>query len=468
VKCFFDVFEIVVLPKWLWSGLWCLGLILALANRQAQAQSISETPVKRNQALERSVSGQQAAKSITLFVGQVKVIDRASSNVIRVAVGNGSLLKANVIDNRQIVLLGEGAGETTVYLWMRDGSESSFKVVIHPQDLERVRRDIQSLFEDLPEITIRVVGQKLWLEGAYRDGSAASRVQRVLAMYPGVLNLIQDDLPNVRPVRLDPMIHLDLRVVEVRKRALDQLGINWASSADGPTFATSVAAHTQGHWEGLTKQGFPVVNSGQRSASFLGLASQITSVLQFLEQNGDSWTLAEPRLSCKSGGKSKFVAGGEIPIPVATGIGQTSVVYKQYGVVIEFNPVSDAQGNIESGIEVEVSEPDPRNSNQGFVAFTTHRTTTQVALKHNTPLVISGLLRQQRVKSIDGVPGLSKLPVLGGIFRAQQDRNEETELLVVVTPRLVTADSALNTTSLQRSQLLLDENRPQLQKRLEK
>jgi pilus assembly protein CpaC len=161
------------------------------------------------------------------------------------------------------------------------------------------------------------------------------------------------------------------------------------------------------------------------------------------------------------------VAGGEIPIPVATGMGQTSVVYKQYGVVIEFNPVSDAEGNIESSIEVEVSEPDPRNSNQGFVAFTTNRTTTQVALKHNTPLVISGLLRQQRVKSMDGVPGLSKLPVLGGIFRTNEARNEETELLVVVTPRLVTADSPLNATGVQRAQLMLDENRPRVQKRLE-
>ena len=464
VTYFLEAIKSVVSPQW-----WCLGLLcLGFATGPAQAQVVMAGPGKKSQVLEHSAPMQQPLKAMALFVGQVKVIDRAHSNVVRVAVGNGGLLKANVIDNRQIVLLGEAPGETTVYLWMKDGSESLFKVLVHPQDIERIRREIQSMLEDLPEITVRSVGQKLLLEGAYRDTSAASRVQRVLAMYPQVLNFIADDVQNARTVRVDPMIHLDLRVVEVRKRALDQLGINWASSADGPTFATSVAAHTRGNWEGLTKPGFPIMNGQQRSASFLGLATQITSVLQFLEQNGDSWTLAEPRLSCKSGGKSKFVAGGEIPIPVATGMGQTSVVYKQYGVVIEFNPVSDAQGNIESGIEVEVSEPDPRNSNQGFVAFTTHRTTTQVALKHNTPLVISGLLRQQRVKSMDGIPGLNKLPLFGGIFRSQQDRNEETELLVVVTPRLVTTESSLNVTGVQRSQILLDENRPLLQKRLEK
>lgn len=408
----------------------------------------------------------QSTRALVLFVGQVRVIDRAHSNVVRVAVGNGGLLNAKVVENRQIVLLGLGAGDTTVHLWMKDGSETSFKVVIHSEDIERIRKEVQTLMQDHPEIQVRALGNKVLLEGAYRDVGVAARVRSVLTRYPDVLNLVQDDLPAVKPIRLDAMIHLDLRVVEVRKRALDQLGIKWANSADGPMFATSVLGYSNATWAAQGKPGYPAVNTTRPAVGYLGWASQITSALQFLEQSGDSWTLAEPRLSCKSGGKSKFVAGGEIPIPVSMGLGQTSVVYKQYGVVIEFNPVADAEGNIESGIEVEVSEPDPRNSNQGFVAFTTNRTTTQVALKQNTPLVISGLLRQQGVKAMDGIPGLSKLPVLGGMFRTHEARNEETELLVIVTPRFMSADSPANSSAMNRAQALIEENLPLHQQRL--
>ncbi len=404
--------------------------------------------------------------SINLFVGQVKVIDRARNNIVRVAVGNGSLVKANVVDERQIILIGEGAGETTIHLWMKDGSERSFTVMVSPEHAARVKAELQELLLDYPEIQSRLAGNKILVEGRYRDANASRRVKSVLAKYREVVNLISDDFGDVKPVRVDPMIYLDLRVVEVRKRALDQLGIKWASTADGPTFATSALGYANSPWPGQAKPGYPGVNTGRPAVSYLGMASQITSALQFLEQNGDSWTLAEPRLSCKSGGKSKFVAGGEVPIPVTTGIGQTSVVYKQYGVVIEFSPVADAEGNIESMIDVEVSEPDPRNTNQGFVAFTTNRTSTQVALKQNTPLVISGLLRQQGFRSMDGIPGMSKIPVLGGLFRANEERREESELLVVVTPRLVTSESAVNTEAIAKAQAHVDAMRRDFKLRL--
>ena len=447
---------------------WCVLAVFCLGGRPAPAQTQSPG----NQDLVNAVSGEAplqasaASRPLLLFVGQVRVIDRSRSNVVRLAVGNGGVVKASVVEGRQIVLLGEGPGETTVHLWMKDGTETSFNVMVHTEDTERIRKEVQTLLKDHPELQIRAVGNKLLLEGAYRDAATAARVRSILMKYPDVLNLVQDDLQNIKTIRMDPMIYLDLRVVEVRKRAIDQLGIKWANSADGPSFATSVLGYANAPWPAQNKPGFPPVSTSRPAVGYLGLASQITSALQFLEQSGDSWTLAEPRLSCKSGGKSKFVAGGEIPIPVSAGLGQTSVVYKQYGVVIEFNPVADSEGNIESSIDVEVSEPDPRNSNQGFVAFTTNRTTTQVALRQNTPLVISGLLRQQGAKAIDGVPGLSKLPVIGGMFRTNESRNEETELLVVVTPRLVTSDSPLNTASVNRSQAVIDEFRPQLKKRL--
>jgi pilus assembly protein CpaC len=180
-------------------------------------------------------------------------------------------------------------------------------------------------------------------------------------------------------------------------------------------------------------------------------ATTITSALSFLEQNGDAWTLAEPRLSCRSGGASEFLAGGEIPIPVGQGFGVVSVEYKKYGVMIEFKPVADGNGNIDSHLLIEVSEPDTRNANGGFIAFTTNRTETQVALKQGEPLVISGLLRQKSDKSSDAIPGLGRLPLIGLLFGAKEARTELTELFVIATPRVVTPDSAMNRTGLDRA-----------------
>jgi pilus assembly protein CpaC len=127
------------------------------------------------------------------------------------------------------------------------------------------------------------------------------------------------------------------------------------------------------------------------------------------------------------------------------------VQYKQYGVVIEFTPVADGNGNVESGIVVEVSEPDPRNSNQGYVAFTTNRAETQVALKEGEPLVIAGLLRQKVDKSGDGLPALGRIPALGYLFGSREARTEQTELFLIVSPRVVTPDSALNRTGLDKA-----------------
>lgn len=434
----------------------------------ALAAPAATAPVPRASALPLPLpQADDTWRAMTLFVGQAKVVERARSNIVRVAVGNGSLLKATVIEGRQIVLLAEGVGETSVHLWLSDGTETAFNVLIHSQHTSRIQAELRNLLRDLPEVQSRVVGSKILLEGRYRDATAARRIKGLLAKYPEVLNLVADEFSETPPIRVEPMIHLDLRVVEVRKRALDQLGIKWATTAEGPAFATAALGYANAPWPAQGRTGFPPVSTGHPVAGYLGLATQITSALQFLEQSGDSWTLAEPRLSCKSGGKSKFVAGGEIPIPVSTGVsGQTHVVYKQYGVVIEFNPVSDPEGNIESKIDVEVSEPDPRNSNQGFVAFTTNRTTTQVAMRHNTPLVISGLLRQQGFQSLDGVPGLSQVPVLGAMFRSREHRSEESELLVVVTPRLITPEAPLNSERVERGQAHVDELRSRFRQRL--
>ncbi|MFZ5549844.1 MAG: type II and III secretion system protein family protein [Pseudomonadota bacterium] len=399
-----------------------------------------------------------------MAVGEVTTI--GLPGVARIAIGNGSLVKATVVDDREIVLLAEAPGQTIMHVWLRNGRQLSYELQVQAVRGARVLEELQALLKETPGISARLVGERVVMEGRYPNAESAARLKMLATNFPQVLNLVPESPADADPLQLDRMVQIDLRVVEVKKRALDQLGIKWAGSANGPTFATNVLGYSNTPFRPET--GFAPVNTAHPIATYLGLATQITSALQFLEQNGDAWTLAEPRLSCRSGGSSEFLAGGEIPIPVGQGFGVVSVEYKKYGVMIEFKPVADANGNVDSHLVIEVSEPDTRNANGGFIAFATNRTETQVALKQGEPLVISGLLRQKADKSSDAIPGLGRLPFLSLLFGAREARTEQTELFVIATPRVITPDSALNRSAMEKADKLAAETDTHTRARLER
>lgn len=391
----------------------------------------------------------EANPSRTLAVGDVSTINLPG--VVRIAIGNGALLKATVVDDREIVLIAEQAGRTAMHVWLKNGRQLSYEVEVLATRPSRVLDELQSLLKETPGLSARVVGERVVIEGRYQNSQVAQRIKTLSGSFPQILNLVPERPVDADPLQLERMVQIDLRVIEVKKRALDQLGIKWASTAAGPTFATNALVYSNTPWRPDTTNGFPPVNTSNPIYSYLGMASQITSALRFLESRGDAWTLAEPRLSCRSGGKADFLAGGEIPIPVAQGNGAVGVQYKQYGVRIEFKPQADGEGNVDSGLMVEVSEPDARNSNGGFIAFATNRTDTQVAMKESEPLVISGLLRQRSERSSDAVPGLGRIPLISNLFKSREHTTEQTELIVVATPRIITPDSALNRLALEKA-----------------
>ena len=369
-----------------------------------------------------------------MAVGEVGTIGLPP--IARIALGNGAVVKATVVDDREIVLLAEAPGETQMHVWLKSGRQISYQLKVEAVRSARVLEDLQALIQAVPGITARLVGDRVVMEGRYPDAETATRMNKLAASFPQVLNLVAERPADADPLQLERMVQIDLRVIEVKKRALDQLGVKWGASANGPTFATNLLGYSNTPWRPSDNVGLPPVSTAVPFRSYFGLATQLTSAINLLEQNGDAWTLAEPRLSCRSGGEATFLAGGEIPIPVSQGLGAVSVEYKQYGVRIEFKPVADGEGNIDSSIMVEVSEPDTRNSNGGYVAFTTNRTDTRVALKQGEPLVISGLLRQRAERAMDGVPGLARIPLVNALFRSRENTTEQTELFVIATPRV--------------------------------
>jgi pilus assembly protein CpaC len=410
------------------------GQSMVAMQAPGQAAGSSVANVSSSASAGSFVATASAKLAVSLYTGQVQVLDLP--NVSRIAVGNGGVLKAQVIDGGQVVLIGQSAGTTTLRLWGGSGSQYAYEVNVRSNDAVRVARDIQDMLVNESGLKVTPYDGHVLIEGDYTDPATSHKLEAIARMFPeGVVSVVPDHKIQA-PVPLEKMVYLDVRVVEVRKDALEQLGLQWNSPVTGPN---------------LSLKGSVVPTAPHSWSAAFGIITNLTSMLNILENNGDSWTLAEPRVSCKSGGDAKFVVGGEIPIPVVSGLGQTTVIYKQYGVILEFHPVADDQGNVSSKIVAEVSQPDTQFTNQGFVAFRQNRTETQVSLKENETLVISGLLQNSGSRAVTGIPGVKDLPILGALFRSKSFQNERTELVVMVTPRPATPQSETSQQMVKRS-----------------
>jgi pilus assembly protein CpaC len=169
----------------------------------------------------------------------------------------------------------------------------------------------------------------------------------------------------------------------------------------------------------------------------LSLASSLSSRLQLLVQNGDAVILAEPRLSCRSGGQARFVAGGELPIPVSGALGNTSVAFKEYGIKFDVNPVASSTGVIAARIATEISSINFEVAVKDVPGLIKRRAESEVNLREGETLVIAGLLTDEGTRNLDKIPAAGDLPVLGPLFRSRQFRDRQTELAVFITPRFV-------------------------------
>jgi pilus assembly protein CpaC len=186
-------------------------------------------------------------------------------------------------------------------------------------------------------------------------------------------------------------------------------------------------------------------------ATYLGLQTTITSVLNFLVSSGDAYTLADPKLSCRSGGTADFLAGGEVPIPVTNTTGQASVTFKPYGVKFAISPVVSDSGMIAASVSTELSAIDSTLTVDNIPGFVTRRTSTDVSLRDGQTLVLSGLLNDNANRAIDKVAGLGSLPILGPLFRSKEFQKNESDLVITVTPHFISPESELNKSLIEKS-----------------
>ena len=385
-----------------------------------------------------------AAEELHLYVGQAHVLNEP--RIKRIAVGNGRVLQATSLDDRQVLVIPENPGQSTLHLWQRNGRHRHYVITVVTADANRLQNEVRAMIGEAGNIRTRIVGDKVVIEGGELSEEQANRLGEVSRRYPQIVNLISK-------VGLERMIAMDVRMVEIKRELMRNIGVKWNGSMQGPTFGILGDAHRSpgfqpgGFAEGVA--GLTVRPAANGVNTVLGIASSITSMINLMVQNGDAVVLAEPRLACRSGGSARFLAGGELPIPQTGGLGTVSVSFKEYGVKFEISPVASESGVISAHISTEVSAINFDVAVREIPGLSKRRAETEVNLRENETLVIAGLMSEETTRGIDRVAGLGELPILGALFRSRQFRDRHTDLVVFITPRFVdtAADTGAETSS---------------------
>ena len=364
---------------------------------------------------------------VKLSVGESRLL---SADLKRAALGNGKVVSLATPEKGQLLLFGEAAGTTTAQLWMRDGSRRSMRITVSEQGLDDLLSQVQALLQPDGGVSARIAGGHILLQGDRVASDAQQRAADVAGLFPGrVLNFVGQ-------AAWEAMVQMDVKLVEVRRDQVKQLGLGWNSQAQGPLVSLTAG-------------------SGAEGFSFnASIASALQSRLDLLQQKGMAFVVAQPTLSCRSGGLARFVSGGEVPIPVSDGLGATDVQYKEYGVILEIRPRADRSGAVYADVEVELSQLDSSIRVGDFPGFVKRRTSTAINVLAGETVALAGLVSRERSRDRQGLPGLSSLPAAGWLFSSTRRQSRESELIVLITPRLL--GKADQQTQIDRADALID------------
>ena len=372
---------------------------------------------------------------LTVTVGKSLIID-SPLNIQRVSVANGELVEAVAVNPKEVLLNGKGAGETSLIVWQQNGNRLVYDLTVRmsPLKLEAVREQIAREYPDC-DIDVTFDNDTAFLRGAVKDVVTAERVAAMVGTLGKTVNLLRVEVPPV-----ETQILLKVRFANVDRGASTDLGINIASTALGQD--TSI---TTGQYSGLK-----VDQTGSFSLSdalniFLFRKDlNLGATIKALESKRLLETLAEPNVMAIDGKPASFLSGGEFPYPMVqggAGVGAVTIAFREYGIKINFLPVITPRGTIRLQVSPEVSALDYANAVtfEGFTipALTTRKIQTEVELESGQSFVIAGLLDNELTETLNRIPGLANIPLLGKLFQSRSRSKDNTELLVIVTPEVV-------------------------------
>lgn len=417
-----------------WGIIGAVVFILVACSMPAQEVLAKDSVIRLDAA---------STQKISLTVGKSVVIESPRA-LKRVSLAAPAYADALVLTPRQINLTGKTPGLTNLILWEDDNAFSSFDLEVSP-DIVRLKEKLHEVLPQEQNIKVSSSHDAITLTGTVSNAANLAQALAVAGPFGKVVNLLE--VGGVQQVMLE------VRVSEMQKTLGRRLGINFNGvSADGTKFGVSLLNNLTSLSSPIHSQ-FPVGNVDVASPG-VNISQNVNALFRFLHK-GATWTgfvdalkeeglltvLAEPTLVALTGQTASFNAGGEVPIPQASGLGTTSIVYKKFGVGLSFTPTVLSEGKISMQVSPRVSELDYSNAivSQGLVipAFTERELSTVVELADGQSFAVAGLLSQNVTETVSKFPVLGDIPVLGALFRSSSFKRNETELVVIVTPHLV-------------------------------
>lgn len=443
-----------------------LAATLAVASPGVFAQPPSELSGAPGQQQQRvmtvpDVTAQAGAtETLTLTVNKSYMIE-FDTDIDDVIIANDKIANVVARDRRRIAVMGVAPGESNVVFLDRSGRKVKvleISVTDGVAGMDQLRTLIK---RHVPgsKVQVEAVNGRIILAGSVPNLAGADRVVQLARTYAkddnSVLNLMAIDGKD--------QVTLKVRFVEMQRSVIKQMGINLSGSIG---FGQLSGSSFDNNFLAESSNAFPIAGSALGGlAANLGYKNLVGSATQSavgvkldaLERVGIVRTLAEPNLAAISGEAGKFLVGGEFPVPVAQDEGKISIQFKPFGVGLGYTPVVMSAGRISLQLSVEVSElsqqggfqsvsgvtVDP-NTGQAIAgqtmtipALKVRRAETTVEIPSGGSLVIAGLIQESTRQNLDSVPGVKDVPVLGALFRSRDFQNEETELVVIVTPYLV-------------------------------
>ena len=392
--------------------------------------------------------GQMNARFLALGIGKSIVID-LPRDIKDVLVADPKIANAVVRSAQRAYIIGAAVGQTNIVFFDSAGQQIAAYDIAVKRDLNGVRA---ALKQSLPNAEIQIEGVG---DGVVLSGSAASPIE---AQQAGELaaRLVggNDRVVNSIVVRGRDQVMLKVTVAEVARSIIKQMGIDLTATMNYGTTAVTFDSSNP-----FTALGHSL--TGNAAAGAFGSAMRagvpvpsVQATIRAMESAGVIRTLAEPNLTAISGESATFIAGGEFPVPAGyscdptTHLCQTQISFKKFGISLNFTPVVMTEGRISLRVMTEVSELSNENSFTLVQAagnaltipsIRTRRAETTLEIPSGGAMAMAGLIQEQTKLAINGLPGLAQVPVLGALFRSRDFVNNQTELMVLVTPYIVRA-----------------------------
>jgi pilus assembly protein CpaC len=395
---------------------------------------VCQEPAEAQDAVNQPPAIHSAAASdvVHITVGRSVVLTSVTS-LRRVYVGNPAVLQTFTSGSNEVVLTAKAAGVSSMVLWDEVGGHRLYAISADV-DPEALRASLEQAFPG-SSIHAEAGEGKIVLTGSVATEAASEAALKMASLYTkDVVNSL-----HIVPVH-GKQVQLKLRIVEVDRTRLEQLGINIFANG-----RTAVATTTGQFSSAATGSGSSLSVSNPLNLFLYNAKLDVGLTVQDLEQKQILQVLAEPTITTLSGLPARFLSGGEFPFPVVQGgTGNStaiSIQFRPYGVKVDFTPTVNPDGSIRLKLSPEVSTLDYSNAVtiSGFTipALSTRRAETEVEIQDGQSFIVSGLLDHRTTEIMSKVPGIASVPILGQLFRSKNFNHSVVELVIIVTANVV-------------------------------